>query len=72
MSNITKTTVVISHTVQHFETFTFNRELTPEEYDSFSSSGVNWSNLEEACDEMESKEIDNSTSFGYDVEINEE
>jgi len=66
-----KTTIVISHTVEHLETFTFNRELTPEEHAKFSSSHVDWSALEEACDEMESKEIDNSTSFGYDVEITE-
>jgi len=72
MSNITKTTIVISHTVDHLETFTFNRELTPEEYDRFSSSGVNWSALEEACDEMDSEEVDHSASFGYDVEISEE
>jgi hypothetical protein len=72
MSNITKTTIVISHIVDHVETFTFNRELTPEEYDRFSSSGVNWSALEEACDEMDSEEIDHSNSYGYNVEINEE
>jgi hypothetical protein len=72
MANITKTTIVISHIVDHVETFTFNRKLTPEEYDRFSSSGVRWSDLEEGCDEMESEEIDHSASYGYNVEISEE
>ena len=69
---MSKTTITITHNVQYVETFTFNRELTPEEYDRFSSSCVDWSALEEACDEMQSEEIDSSSSFGYDVEVNEE
>ena len=66
---MSKTTITITRNVQHIETFTFNRELTPEEYDRFSSSCVDWSALEESCDEMNSEEIDSSDSFGYDVDI---
>lgn len=65
-----KTVYIVSKTVEHIETFTFNRELSVEEQALLSRGNIpNFNELEERCDEYEERELDSSNKGGYDILI---